>query len=321
MYESGVGAGPAVFLGNHHPEDPHLREPREDLARERAVLLPLGDAGRDLRLGELANGVADAALVFGRLEVHCARGGVGAPPPLDRRPAASACPAATPAAAAEPAARSGRTRLSRAAGAAGPGPAPVADAGGRAGTAAAVAAARDAVRRDVPARPFSWGRPGAPPRSGGRPGAPPRPAAAAPPRGPRLRRVRPAFLEMAKRHDDLRPTRALAKERRRSSRAEAAEGSDAIAGMRSASKSIIRVQPTLLRRPSGGLEDHDEEVPLVVEDVLAIGEIRQRLEAERLQELQVLLAAFEGLFHRDHAVPEHARLRHQPLIRSRGPRP
>jgi hypothetical protein len=56
---------------------------------------------------------------------------------------------------------------------------------------------------------------------------------------------------------------------------------------------------------------HHEEVALVVERVRDVVEIRERFPAQRLQELQVLLAALEGLFHRDHAVPEHACLGHE----------
>jgi hypothetical protein len=63
-------------------------------------------------------------------------------------------------------------------------------------------------------------------------------------------------------------------------------------------------------------ELHDEEIALVVERVRDVFEIRKRFPAKRLQELQVLLAPLEGLFHRDHAVPEHACLRHVELLSS-----
>jgi hypothetical protein len=65
-----------------------------------------------------------------------------------------------------------------------------------------------------------------------------------------------------------------------------------------------------LSPPVGCLEDHHEEIPLVVERVLLVAEIGQRLEAEGLEQLEVLLSPFEGLLHRDHPVAEHARLGH-----------
>jgi hypothetical protein len=58
------------------------------------------------------------------------------------------------------------------------------------------------------------------------------------------------------------------------------------------------------------LEIHHEEVPLVVEGVLAVLELRKGLAAELLEQRKVLLAALEGLLHRDHPVPEHSRLSH-----------
>jgi predicted nucleic acid-binding protein len=58
------------------------------------------------------------------------------------------------------------------------------------------------------------------------------------------------------------------------------------------------------------LERHDEQVSLVVESVGAILEVGQRFAAERFEQLQVLLSAFERLLHRDHTVPEHSGLRH-----------
>jgi hypothetical protein len=62
--------------------------------------------------------------------------------------------------------------------------------------------------------------------------------------------------------------------------------------------------------PVGRRELHHEEVPLVIERVGDVFELRQRLPAQVLQKLQVLLAPLEGLFHGDHAVPEHSGLRH-----------
>ena len=49
----------------------------------------------------------------------------------------------------------------------------------------------------------------------------------------------------------------------------------------------------------------------MVEDVPGVREVRDRLDAERLEQLEVLLAALERLLHRDHAVPEHAGLSHR----------
>jgi hypothetical protein len=57
-------------------------------------------------------------------------------------------------------------------------------------------------------------------------------------------------------------------------------------------------------------ELHHEKVSLVVERMCDVFEIRKRFPAQSLQQLEVLLAPLEGLFHRDHAVPEHACLRH-----------
>jgi len=55
--------------------------------------------------------------------------------------------------------------------------------------------------------------------------------------------------------------------------------------------------------------DH-EEIALVVEEVPRVFELRQRLPAECLQEVEVLLSPFEGLLHRNDPVPEHSRLWH-----------
>jgi hypothetical protein len=69
-------------------------------------------------------------------------------------------------------------------------------------------------------------------------------------------------------------------------------------------------------RSVGSFEVHDEEVALVVEHMLPEDEVRQRLAADVLEEREMLLAALERLFHRDHAVPEHACLAHSALLRS-----
>jgi hypothetical protein len=60
-----------------------------------------------------------------------------------------------------------------------------------------------------------------------------------------------------------------------------------------------------------GGELHHEQISLVVERVGDVVEVRQRFPAQRLQELKVLLAPFEGLLHRDHTVPEHSCLWHE----------
>ena len=52
----------------------------------------------------------------------------------------------------------------------------------------------------------------------------------------------------------------------------------------------------------GGLERHHEEIALVIEGVLAIRKVGKGLEAESLQELEMLLSPLEGLLHRDHPV-------------------
>ena len=48
-----------------------------------------------------------------------------------------------------------------------------------------------------------------------------------------------------------------------------------------------------------------------LEHVIPEGETGQRLAANVLEQREVLLASLERLFHRDHAVPEHACLAHQ----------
>jgi len=59
---------------------------------------------------------------------------------------------------------------------------------------------------------------------------------------------------------------------------------------------------------------HDEEIALVVEGVLGVLEAGECLPAHVLEQGKMLLPPFEGLFHRDHAVPEHARLAHEVLF-------
>src|SRR5262249_8431308 len=140
----------------------------------------------------------------------------------------------------------------------------------------------------------------------------------APPALPaRLRRVDPAFLEVTERDDDLGLGGACAHElhdllaQRRSRLAghrwNALGVEEHHAGPADAPHHPVR---------AGKL--HHEEVALVVERILAELEVGERLPAEVLEEREVLLAALEGLLHRDHAVPEHSGLGHQRavLIRS-----
>jgi hypothetical protein len=108
---------------------------------------------------------------------------------------------------------------------------------------------------------------------------------------------------LAQEPHDLRPQnrRGIRRERRNALRVEEDHAGPADA----AARSIRRV------------ELHDEEVALVLEHVLPEGETRQRLAANVLQQREVLLASLERLFHRDHAVPEHACLAHQFSVATR----
>jgi hypothetical protein len=58
-------------------------------------------------------------------------------------------------------------------------------------------------------------------------------------------------------------------------------------------------------------EIHHEHVAFVIEKVPGILELGQRLPAEGLQELEMLLSPLEGLLHRDDAVAKHPCLRHR----------
>jgi hypothetical protein len=106
----------------------------------------------------------------------------------------------------------------------------------------------------------------------------------------RARRVAPQEI------DDLRPERrgGIARQSRNSFRVEEDHPRPANA----------------LGRPARRREVHHEEIPLVVEGVLAQREIRQSFSAELREQGKMLLAPFERLLHRDHAVPEHACLAH-----------
>jgi hypothetical protein len=111
------------------------------------------------------------------------------------------------------------------------------------------------------------------------------------------------------RHDDLRARRVradelddLAPQRRLG-----------ISGDRRDALGVIQHHPRPAHAPNpavGRLEDHHEEVALVVEGVFPKREFRNRLAADGLQELEVLLAPLERLLHRDHPVPEHSGLWH-----------
>jgi hypothetical protein len=152
------------------------------------------------------------------------------------------------------------------------------------------------------------------------------PASAASALAPRLGRVDPPLLEMTERHDDLGPScpalqevddlapdrgRRVPRERRDPLGVEKHHArprdADALAG--------------------GALELHNEEVPLVIEGVLAVLEIRKRLAAEVFEQREVFFASLQRLLHRDHPVPEHSSLCHQKipavlrLIRSPARRP
>jgi CO/xanthine dehydrogenase Mo-binding subunit len=114
---------------------------------------------------------------------------------------------------------------------------------------------------------------------------------------------------VAKRHDDLGPVRARADELH-DLRAEllsraGGESGDPLGVEEHHPSPRDEPATPVLRREL----DH-EEVPLVVESVARVLEVGQRFAAERLQEVQVLFAALEGLLHRDDAVAEHSRLRH-----------
>ena len=98
----------------------------------------------------------------------------------------------------------------------------------------------------------------------------------------RLGRVDPAIFEVAKRHDDLRPRRALPAGTliifsARGGMPDSRRG-PAVAPRRTAPSGS---RTTERRRPSGAVERHHEEITLVVEEVLAILELRKRPLADR----------------------------------------
>jgi hypothetical protein len=116
------------------------------------------------------------------------------------------------------------------------------------------------------------------------------------------------------RHDDLRARRVrahelddLAPQRRLG-----------VSGDRWYALGVVEHHPRPAHAPNPpvrSLEDHHEEVALVVKRVLPKREFRNRLAADSLQELEVLLAPLERLLHRDHPVPKHACLWHMRVSR------
>ena len=120
--------------------------------------------------------------------------------------------------------------------------------------------------------------------------------------------IRPRDAGTSRRSRAVPPARAGSP---RSSPAVSPTGSPVSAGIRSASKSTMRVQQTRFVRPSGASSSITKRSRSWSSVCSRYVELRQRLPAEDLQELEVLLASLERLFHRDHAVPEHACLRHR----------
>ena len=64
-----VHAGAAVGLGDRRAEEPLLAHPREQLAREATVLVPVADVRQDLGLGEGSGALLDEAVLVGQAEV------------------------------------------------------------------------------------------------------------------------------------------------------------------------------------------------------------------------------------------------------------
>ena len=236
----GVRAGTAEFLGNHHSKDPHLRELAQDLAGELLLLLPICRSRSDLRLGELANGVADALLFVRELEVHGVRAGAGPGPG----------PGPEPGLPPRPPRRRRRERRRELEGRASP------RRGGGARPRGRRRRSRPRTGEGTPRGPAPPPEREAPGRpcggfSGGR-GAPPR----LPPRRRRRREGRGSGVSVqpsSRWRNVTRISDRLARSCRNptSFARRGPWGSAASAGILSASKSVIRVQPTVLRRPSG----------------------------------------------------------------------
>ena len=62
---------PPMRLGKRKREEPETRHAGDQLVGEVAGLVVVRRARRDLRLGKVANGVADLPLLVAEIEVHC----------------------------------------------------------------------------------------------------------------------------------------------------------------------------------------------------------------------------------------------------------
>src|SRR5207249_398634 len=63
----------AVLLGNRHPHQPELGQLGDEVVRKPVLPVELRGDGRDLLLGELANGAADELVLGREIEVHAER--------------------------------------------------------------------------------------------------------------------------------------------------------------------------------------------------------------------------------------------------------
>jgi hypothetical protein len=125
----------------------------------------------------------------------------------------------------------------------------------------------------------------------------------------RLGRVDPAFLEVTERDHDFGPRRARPQEIDDLG----AQNRRGIARQRRDALGVEEHHPCpgdFFCLAGRAAEVHDKKIALMVERVVGILEVRQGLAAEILEEREMFLAPFQGLLHRDHAVPEHAGLRH-----------
>src|SRR5512141_846873 len=126
----------------------------------------------------------------------------------------------------------------------------------------------------------------------------------------RFGRVHPPLLEVSERDDDLRTVRprsqVLDDPAPEVARRISGEHRDPLR----IEKDHARPRDALLAAVCRG-EVHHEEVPLVVEKVRDVLELRRRFDADRLQEVEILLAPLERLLHRDDPVTKHACLRHR----------
>jgi hypothetical protein len=121
---------------------------------------------------------------------------------------------------------------------------------------------------------------------------------------------------VAERHEDLRPACALAQKPDELAPQGAVrvrrQGRDPLGVEERHARPTDRLAAAI-----GGFEDHHEQVALVIEDVLPVGKIRQRLQADAPKQLQVPFSPLEGLLHRDDPVPEHAGRGRGPCIGGR----